>query len=444
MPLLSKKKYQSEKLSRKQRNPWLWVPSLYFIEGLPNVIIAALSVLMYKKMGVSDGDAAFYASLIYLPYFIKPLWSPFIDIYRTKRWWIVVMQITLALTCAAMAFLLPTPFFVSATVATFFLISFASATHDIAADGFYIIALDSHNQSFFVGIRSTFYRFSTLFAKGAIVFFIGLLEISLGDVPKAWSIGFLVFALLFFVAMLFHGRYLPRPSEDKGENHKTAKQVGKEFADTFVSFFKRPGIIGAMFFILFYRFPESLLDKMIQPFLISDSSQGGVGLTTYELGLTYGVIGVIGIILGGIIGGITMSRFGLKKMLMPMALSMSLTCFGFLLLSYVESPSRFLIDSVVFVEQFGYGFGFSAYMLYLLYFVRGKLSTSHYAICTGFMALGLMLPGMFAGYLKDIVGYQTFFLIAVCSCVVTVIVSLAVKVEGNFGRKDYIEPNSLS
>ena len=422
--------------SERKINPWAWIPSLYFIEGLPNVIVSVLAVIIFSKMGMSDAESTFYASVIYLPYFIKPLWSPFIDIFKKKRWWIVTLQMVLGIGCALLAVLFTSSFLISAAMVVFILMAFASATHDIAADGFYILALDSNKQSVFVGIRSAFYRLAVLFGKGAVVILAGLLEEYIGDVPKAWQITFFVVAILFFCASLFHSAVLPHPDDDRGEKHRTPAEIGREFIGTFISFFRKPGIIVAMLFILFYRFPEALIEKVMQLFMLAPHSEGGLEMTTAQLGMTYGLWGAISLVAGGIIGGLAISVYGLKKMLKPMAISMSLTCIVFLILSSLDSPSLYLINFCVIIEQFGYGFGFSAYMLYLLYFAKGNSSTSHYAICTGFMALGLMFPGFFAGYIKDIIGYQSFFLLTIISCVITLLVASLVKVDAQFGKKE--------
>lgn len=417
-------------------NPWAWIPSLYFIETLPNMIASTLSKAFYSDMGISGGDVALYASIIYIPYFVKPLWSPFIDIFKRKRWWIVSMQMLLAIICAAIALLITSSHFVALTIGAFTLVSFVSATHDIAADGFYILALDSYTQSFFVGIRSTFSRLAMLFCSGALVAFAGVLETKLENTTLSWMIIFGICAVILLIAALYHKFILPKPASDHGEKHLNAGQIGKEFAGAFITFFKKPGIIVALFFILFYRFPEALLDMMKIQFIKDPTAVGGLGLDNVQLGVINGIYGTVGIILGGIIGGFAMSHYGLKKMLKPMALSMSVTCAGFLLLSSLGSPSMLMIKSCIFIEQFGYGFGFSAYMLYLLYFSRGESSTSHYAICTGFMALTIFLAGTCSGMIVNAIGYHNFFIFTMFCCILTIAAAFMVKVDSRFGKKD--------
>ncbi|MBR6746831.1 MAG: MFS transporter [Muribaculaceae bacterium] len=421
--------------SSRKLHPWYWIPTLYFISGLPNVTVMTVSVILYKAMGISNTEIAFYTAWLYLPWVIKPLWSPFVDILKTKRWWIISMQWCIGLALAGVAFLLPTSFFFSATLAMFWLMAFASATHDIAADGFYMLGLSEFQQSYFVGIRSTCYRLSTLFAQGALVALAGWLELTTGNIPIAWMITIGLMSAIFCLGAIYHQFILPKPAKDSGKPDRSASDILKEFANTFATFFKKPGIMTALAFMLLYRLPEAQLVKMINPFLLDPVSEGGLGLTTLEVGLTYGTVGIIGLIIGGIAGGFLAAMGGLRKWIRPMAWSMSLTCLTFVLLSQLEAPSYLLINCCVFIEQFGYGFGFTAYMLFLIYFSEGKYATSHYAICTGFMALGLMLPGMIAGWLQETLGYQNFFIWTIICCVATIVVAYMVKIDASFGVK---------
>lgn len=609
-------------------SPWSWVPSLYFAQGLPYVAVMTVSVIMYKRLGISNTDIALYTSWLYLPWVIKPFWSPFIDLLKTKRWWIVTMQLLIGAGLAGIAFTIPVHFFFQATLAVFWLIGFSSATHDIAADGFYMLALDSHDQALYVGIRSTFYRIASITGQGILIILAGALEMAtglepakiqveagpqyakeirlpvaeeleamdgdlyfvvspstlqisteaipadsarylqdfarrenmqngfiptehqvekagqsdgswwaryvadpLGDLirryfgdtrsemsqheltgnsgiiqvhlskapdkgkkivlntafdkgdnsiflahgdrleftsenwnkpayvvvqvdPKlkesatasfkglsgnisfAWSITFFVLAGLFIAFFLYHKFILPRPASDHPAAEVTASNLVKEFFATFVTFFQKKQIWPAILFMLLYRFPEAQLIKLITPFLIDPREVGGLGLTTGQVGLVYGTVGVIGLTLGGIIGGVVAARGGLKKWLWPMAWSISLTCATFVYLSYYQPESFFIINLCVFIEQFGYGFGFTAYMLYLIYFSEGEHKTAHYAICTAFMALGMMVPGMAAGWLQQLVGYQHFFDWVMICCVATIVVTAFLKIDPSFGKKE--------
>lgn len=617
-------------MRENKKSPWAWIPTLYFAEGLPYVAVMTISVIMYKRMGISNTDIALYTSWLYLPWVIKPFWSPFIDLLKTKRWWIIIMQLFIGAGLAGIAFTIPLPFFFQATLAFFWLLAFSSATHDIAADGFYMLALDTNQQAMYVGIRSTFYRIATIMGQGVLIILAGFLEsssgvepvnihidaspqytqttwhipsvseaqstdgelrfildknkieisttgihkdsvsafidsvntlnqengfillehsssnnathkemdswwttyvsqplgswikntfgehrqesttsnlagnigiasirlsqkpeegkemilnttlnngdksISLvlgerltfnknnwnkpayiifqadpklteatsasykglsGNIPFAWSITFFVIAGLFVFFSFYHRFMLPHPASDKSNKHVSAQSIFKEFTSTFVSFFRKPQAAAAIFFMLTFRFSEAQLLKLINPFLLDSKDIGGLGLTTGEVGLVYGTIGIIGLTLGGIIGGIVASKGGLKKWLWPMTLSMLLTCFTFVYLSFSQTDNLLLINICIFIEQFGYGFGFTAYMLYLMYYADGEQKTAHYAICTGFMALGMMIPGMFAGWLQELLGYNHFFVwVMVCS-IIPIIAASLLKIDANYGKK---------
>ena len=615
---------------KKQKSPWAWIPTLYFAEGLPYVAVMTIAVIMYKRMGISNTDIALYTSWLYLPWVIKPFWSPFVDLLKTKCWWIVIMQLLIGAGFAGIAFTIPLPFFFQATLAFFWLLAFSSATHDIAADGFYMLALDTNQQAMYVGIRSTFYRVATIMGQGILIILAGFLEstsgnepvkinidaspqytestmyiphdtlsqeqegamtfivdretlkmstqgvnkdslsvflksiaasnedngfviketeahkaevekdktslwtshvsqplgrwisysfgekrevnestsklagnvavvavrlskkpesgkeivlntsmnkgdvsISLisgdrlsfneknwnksaylvfqvdpkliapstaeykglsGNIPFAWSITFFVLAGLFIFFSFYHRVFLPRPASDTVHTHVTASSIFREFIKTFKSFFKKPQAVAAIFFMLTYRFSEAQALKLINPFLLDSREVGGLGLTTGEVGLVYGTIGIIGLMLGGIIGGFVAARGGLKRWIWPMTLSMLLTIFAFVYLSFSQTESLILINICVFVEQLGYGFGFTAYMLYLMYYADGEQKTAHYAICTGFMALGMMIPGMFAGWLQELLGYNHFFVwVMICSIIPIIAVSL-LKIDPNYGK----------
>lgn len=622
-------------MEKKKISPWAWIPTLYFAEGLPYVAVMTISVMMYKRLGISNTDIALYTGWLYLPWVIKPFWSPFVDIIRTKRWWILAMQWILAIALAGVAFSIPTPFFFQLTLAFFWIVGFTSATHDIAADGFYMYALDEHDQSLYVGIRSTFYRVATLVGQGFLVIIAGLIETNSGlqpatlkvqvdptvtaqtiglpsfkkaidstgdahfiftdaslkvgtkapkevvvdstkaaipfadyskamldsvkslniqngfvseektsgvaknskdeksalftwlkthfgeeyastaqtdniaivgvrlnkkpadgktialvvtntggdkgikleqnklstrfefnsknwnktaylyfevdhkltskasatfegasgNIPLAWLVAIGVLSVFFFIVVVYHSWALPKPKTDSNRESLSASQVFHDFFGTFGSFFMKKQIWVALLFMLLYRLPESQLVKLIQPFLVDPVDKGGLGLTTGEVGLVYGTFGIIGLTIGGIIGGIVAAKGGLKKWLWPMAWSMSLTCLTFVYLSYFQDHSLLMVNICVFIEQFGYGFGFTAYMLYLIYFSEGEHKTAHYAICTGFMALGMMLPGMAAGWLQEAIGYKHFFVWTMICCAATIAVCAFVKIDPSFGKK---------
>lgn len=618
--------------SQKKTSPWAWIPTLYFAQGLPYVAVMTISVIMYKRLGISNTDIALYTSWLYLPWVIKPFWSPFIDLLKTKRWWVVTMQMLVGAGLAGIAFTIPAPHFFQITLAIFWLVAFSSATHDIAADGFYMLALDTHDQAMYVGIRSTFYRVATIAGQGLLVILAGLLEsntgltpLSLevkagpqyaseialpstdyvtdsnndemhfvatpavleigtaanpaqvdsvnawvkqqniangfaapetaattqsstaakgqelskfelfikntfgenrertqhqltgnigvikvclsqqpkpgekvvlntvhktgdqsifltqgdriefnadnwnkpayitiqvdpklkeassasfestsGNIALAWSITFFVLAGFFIAICLYHKYVLPKPASDRAVCEATASNIFKEFFATFVTFFKKKQVWVAVLFMLLYRLPEAQLVKLINPFLLDPKELGGLGLTTGQVGLVYGTIGILGLTVGGIIGGIVAAKGGLRRWLWPMAWSISLTCATFVYLSYYQPDSLFIINLCVFIEQFGYGFGFTAYMLYLIYFSDGEHKTAHYAICTAFMALGMMLPGMAAGWLQELIGYKHFFYWVMICCAATIAVCAFIKIDPNYGKKDANENETVT
>ncbi len=431
-------------------NPWWWIPTLYFAEGIPYFIVNNISVIMFTNMGMSKGDMAMFTSLLYLPWVIKPLWSPFVDIIRTKRWWITAMQVLMSVAFAAVAFTLPHPSaeviaegntgvsLFTATLVLFWITAFASATHDIAADGFYMLALGQKDQSLFVGIRSTFYRLSSIFGQGVLVVIAGVLERRLGDIPQAWTITLLISAVLFAAITIWHTFALPKPAADAPrltDGKSSAKEIFREFGRTFVTFFSKKNVLIAMLFMLLYRLPEAFLVKMMNPFLLDPMAEGGLGLSTESVGLIYGTIGVAALTVGGILGGIAASKWGLKRPLWPMALSLTLPCLSFVFLAAFQPENIWIIGSCVALDQFGYGFGFTAYMLYLIYFSEGEFKTAHYSLCTAFMAMSMMLPGMVAGYIQEAIGYVHFFGFVMICCLVTVLVTFLLKVDPEYGKK---------
>lgn len=609
----------------RQRNPWAWIPTLYFAEGIPYVVAMTVSVIMFKRMGISNTDIALYTSWLYLPWVIKPLWSPVVDLLKTKRWWIVIMQLFIGAALGAVALALPLPGYFQITLIFLWLLAFSSATHDISADGFYMLGLDEHQQTYFVGIRSTFYRIAMITGQGLMIILAGFFEtatglppiefnvtakptvahhISLPDLvqsstptgnsyfatfPKevvisteniqkqqldsirqlvkvhnlalgfvsnykqlattenvntvswwtgyissplkqflerhfqrkeilqaentsvgnvavvavklngkpeagkemvlnvkwqrgdkslqllegerlaftlqnweqpayilvqsdsklsgatestfkgtsgnihlAWSITFIILACMFILFSFYHRFILPYPASDQ---NRTSENLFKAFFKTFTSFFKKKEIWVILSFLMFYRLGESQLVKMASPFMLDPRQLGGLGLTTGDVGLIYGTFGILALTAGGILGGLAAARKGFKYWLWWMVLAINIPHLAYVYMAYAQPTNYLVICLCAAVEQFSYGFGFTAYMLYMIFISEGEHKTAHFAIATGFMALGMMLPGMFSGWLQEIVGYKYFFVWIMLCMIPAMIPILFVRVNPGFGIK---------
>lgn len=416
---------------QKDKRAWAWVPLLYFTQGLPYVIVVTVSVIMYKKLGISNADIGLYTSWLYLPWVLKPLWSPFVDLKSTKRNWFLAMQLLISIALLGVGLTLPTNLFFVTTLACFWMAAFASATNDIAADGYYMIGLTEKKQSFFVGIRSTFYRLAMVTGEGLIVILAGFLENHYGDNTKAWSVT--MTATAFLMLALTVSNFFATPKYESSANIVLDKPKG--FLEVFASFFKKPNIGIALAFILTYRLGESQLVKMAAPFLLDPVEKGGLGYSTEQLGTIFGTVGVIMLSIGGILGGILISRDGLKKWMLPMILSLNVPNILYAILALTKTTNIVAVTTTVVFEKFGYGFGFAAFLMYLIYIAEGKSKTSHYAIATGFMALGMMLPGMLSGFMQEWLGYGGFFIWVVIAALPALLLLPFLKYPADYGKK---------
>jgi len=420
----------------QKTNRWTWIPSLYFAEGLPFVAAMTVSVIMYKRLGISNAELAFFTSWLYLPWVIKPLWSPIVDILRTRRFWIVAMQLLIGAGFAAVALSLPADNFFRYSLAAFWLIAFSSATHDIAADGFYILGLTDHEQAWFVGIRNTFYRIAMITGQGILVMVAGYFEETSGDTAYAWSIVFYLLTGVYIILFAWHRRVLPKPDADIDGQISSARDLFTEFVATFSAFFRKQYIGRILAFLLLYRFAEAQLVKLAPPFLLDERAAGGLELATTEVGFVYGTVGMLMLTIGGLLGGFLAARQGLKYWLWWMVAAINLPNAVYIALAYFTPDSLLAVNLAVGLEQFGYGFGFTAYTLYMLYVARGEHSTAHFAICTGFMALGMMIPGMFSGWLQEILGYQHFFIWVLLAAIPSFAIVAMIPLDADFGRKN--------
>ena len=419
----------------KKSNAWLWIPSLYFASGLPYHAITSISDIMYKDMGVSNTQIALYTSFLLIPWTIKPLWSPFVEMMGTRRKWTVTSQLLLALSFIIAALAIPAGNFLPLTLCMFMAGAFISSTHDIALDGFYILALPQEKQSFFSGIRNTFYRIATVFSSGVLVMLANKFGERLGDKAWAWSTTFITVAIIMAVLYLYHRKALPVPDTDISRKTDSIKEIFANFGDIIKSYFQKPGIISTIMFLLLFRFPEAQLGKIGKLFLMDSAEAGGMALSLADIGFINGVIGIAGLIIGGIAGGICISRKGLKYWLWPMVVAISLPDIVYVYLSMAMPESTAVIGSCIFIEQLGYGFGFTAYTLYMIYFAQGKYPTAHFAISTAFMSLGMMLPGMVSGKIQEWLGYENFFIWIMICTAITFIVSALIKIDKDFGKK---------
>ncbi len=416
---------------------WLWVPTLYFLQGIPYIIVNNVSVVFYKRMGLSNSEIAFYTSWLYLPWVLKPLWSPIVDLIKTKHQWIVVLQIAISCSLGLLGFFIPASFWFQISLCLFWIVAFSSSTHDIAADGFYMLSLDENQQSFFVGIRSTFYRIAMITGQGVMIMIAGTFESSsaIGSkvTAEAWATTFYLAALLFALITLYHTMFLPYSKKDISKSINF-KQLKNEFLKTFQAFFKKTGILWALLFLLIYRFGEAQLLKIAPLFLMDKRSVGGLELTTEKVGFVFGTVGVISLIIGGVSGGIAVSKKGLKYWLWWMFLAINIPHLLYLLLA-IYQPSNFIIINIcAAIEQFGYGFGFTAYMIFMLYLAEGEYKTVHYSLCTGFMALSMMIPGLFSGKLQELIGYKMFFGWILLAMIPGIWILRKVSLERDFGK----------
>lgn len=414
--------------------PYAWVPSLYMGEALPFSAVMLLSLVMFKEMGMTDSQITLYTGWLGTPWVIKPIWSPIVDNLKTKRWWIVSMQFLMGVALAMVALTLPTVLWLKASLAVLMVIAFASATHDISADGFYIIALSDKDQELYVGVRNTFYRVGLVIGQGGLVLLVGYMQEGtfgawLQPMLSSWMAVFIIMAVLMVVLGVYHACVLPKVERSVHERFDIGEQV-REFVKTLRMFVGKPHIVSALCFILLFRLPEGLLTKIVPLFLMRSADEGGLAMSDTDFGLIYGTLGVIGLLAGGLVGGWAVSRWGLKRCLWPLVMCITLPDVVYVYLSYCPTDNMWLVGSCVCVEQIGYGLGFAAYTLYLVTFSRGERSTAVFSICTAGQYLGgVMLPGMVSGLISENIGYQKFFLLIMLFCLVTFAVTAIVKID---------------
>lgn len=390
------------------RNPWTFIPTLYFGEGLPYILVNTVSVILYKKMGVDNASIAFWTSWLYLPWVIKMFWGPLVDMNSTKRTWVLATQAAMACCMFFTAWSVTTSSFFFASLAAFIAAAFISATYDIATDGFYMLALSEKEQAFFVGLRSGFYRLAMIFGSGLLVYLAGTVELATGNIPLSWTLVMAAAGGVLLAVAAYHYVVLPYPPADV--KRTAADAQGHSFREVFAAYFLQERIGVLIAFILFYRLGEAMLLKLVSPFLLDPHAAGGLGLTTSQVGIVYGTVGILALVTGGVLGGWLIAKYGLRRCVWPLVVAMHLPDLFFVYMAWAQ-PSITLVYPLVALEQFGYGMGFTVFTVYLMYSADGKYKTSHYAISTGIMALGMMLPGFLSGWLQQAVGYRMFFII---------------------------------
>ena len=425
---------------KAESGPWAWVPSLYLLQGLPYAVVMSLSVVMFKNLGLSNTDIAVYTSWLYLPWVIKPLWSPLIELLGTRRRWIWMLQFAVGALVAMVALSLPAENWLRWSLALLWLMAFASASHDIAADGYYMMALPTHQQAAFVGIRSTFYRLANIAGQGGLVVLAGEVAERSGSAVLAWQVVMGSLAVFFLVVGAYHAWRLPHAADDRPGQVQSTLFV--DFFRVLETFFRKPAIAVGIAYLLLYRFPEAQLLKLAAPFLLDPVEAGGLGLSTREVGVAYGTVGLIALTVGGIVGGLLIARFGLKACLWPLVWVMHLPNLVFLAMALWPPQQLWVVSVALAVEQFGYGLGFAAYLMVMILIADGAHKTAHYAICTGFMALGMMVPGFWSGWLQDQLGYVGFFTWVMVAAIPSFLMTALIRVPEGFGRRQAEEPEA--
>lgn len=415
-------------------SPWRWVPSLYLYQGIPYSIVAVTTGLIYQNMGISAASFTFWTSLLGLPWTLKPLWSPVVDVVWTKRRWVLTMQMAAAAAFVLTGLAFTTPSFYPLSLAMLAVVALCSASHDIACDGFYMQALDAHGQTFFVGIRSTFYRVAMIAAMGLVPQLAGWIQGLTPNVATSWAVSLGALGCVLMLLGAWNAVAMPRVDAEADTPQTMRLGVYAEVARSFVS---KPGMAAALLFFLLFRLGEAQLSKIVTPFLVADRTSGGIGMTPSQYGLIYGTIGMLCLTLGGVAGGLVAARHGLRRVIWPMALAMNVPNVVFVLLAHFHpTADSWAVTAAVAAEQLGYGFGFTAYMLYMLHYVgNSKFKTAEYAIGTTIMALGMMLPGMISGAACEWLGYENFFVYVLLCCIPGMLVIPFLKIDPDYGKK---------
>lgn len=409
-------------MSRKKHNPISWVPTVYFAMGLPFVVLNMVSVLMFKGLGIGDAQIALWTSLIMLPWTLKFLWSPFLEMFRTKKFFVVMTQMITGAGFALVALALQLPFFFAVCIGLMAIIAFSGATHDVATDGVYMSELNKQEQAKYIGWQGAFYNIAKIVASGGLVWLAGALLKHFGGVPgateavryeatlHAWMVVMLILGGVMILLSLYHIRMLPSGGAAATGATSTRETLDK-LLEVIRDFFKKKHIWYYIAFIILYRLAEGFVMKIVPLFLKAERSMGGLGLDEQQIGLYYGTYGAAAFVLGSLLAGYYISHRGLSKTLFSLCCIFNLPFVAYTLLAIYQPESGMLIGGAIVLEYFGYGFGFVGLSLFMMQQVApGKHQMAHYAFASGIMNLGVMLPGSISGYVSDWLGYEVFFI----------------------------------
>lgn len=404
-----------------KRSPIAWVPTAYFAMGMPFVIVNMVAVLMYKDLGIDETTITFWTGLILLPWSLKPFWSPVMELYKTKKFYVVLTQMLSGVCFGLIALGLHLPSFFAITVALFAVVAFSGATHDIALDGLYMHELDKDTQARYIGWQGAFYNLAKLFATGGLVYLAGKfieyfektkgLEKHVAN-QQGWTYIMAIFAIILIALSVYHFFILPKGGGKENAEKKTFADTMSELLEVLIDFFKKKHIVYYIFFIVLYRFAEGFVVKMVPLFLKEEVAKGGLGLSNETIGLLYGTCGSLAFLIGSILAGYYISHFGLKKTLFSLCCIFNIPFVVYTLLAIYQPSDLVLIGGGIALEYFGYGFGFVGLTLFMMQQIApGKYQMSHYAFASAIMNFGVMLPGMLSGKVWELLGgYQPFFI----------------------------------
>lgn len=413
---------------QNRRSPISWVPTLYFAMGMPFVVLNMMCTLMFKGLDVSDAQIAFWTSIIMFPWTLKPLWSPLLEIYKTKKFFVIFTQIATGCVFGLVALALHLPNFFAVCIGLLAVIAFSGATHDVAADGVYMASLSKDDQARYIGWQGAFYNIAKIAVTGGLLYLAGMfIEHYTGDVSgldaaaaaaakhkgtvMGWTIAMAIVGCVMILLGLYNAKFVPSEEKKDAEERPGFKETMVELGNVFVDLFRKRHILYYIFFIILYRFAEGFVMKIVPLFLKADRADQGLGLSEKEIALCYGTFGAAAFVIGSVLAGYYVAHRGLQKSLFSLCCVFNLPFVAYSLLAIYQPESLMLIGGGIVLEYFGYGFGFVGLTLFMMQQIApGKHQMAHYAFASGIMNLGVMLPGMLSGYVSDWLGYRHFFI----------------------------------